>query len=136
MKSKLEIRELVDQHLDAALALLAARAEFFARHGAVVAAWRRRGRRRSGPYYRLAFRQGGRQQSVYLGREGPAVEQVRCALAALQRPAEQCRALERLRRRVSASLRLSRTRLDGQLRGLGLRLKGSEIRGYRSSALR
>jgi len=40
----------------------------FARQGSAAAAWRRRGTRTYGPYYRLNYREDGRQQSVYLGR--------------------------------------------------------------------
>jgi hypothetical protein len=47
-----------------------------------------------------------------------------------------CRALDRLRRHVSAALRLHKTRLDAQLRPFGLRLEGFEIRGWRTSPLR
>jgi hypothetical protein len=46
------------------LALLAARPEVFARQGSVVASWRRRGTRTYGPYYRLIYREGGRQRSI------------------------------------------------------------------------
>ncbi len=89
-----------------------------------------------GPYYRLAYREDGRQRSVYLGREGPLVDEVRRLLADLQRPLQQRRAINRLRRQVSAALTAQKRRVDALLRPLGLRLKGLEVRGWRTSLLR
>jgi hypothetical protein len=191
-----------------ALAILAARPDLFSRHGAIVATWRRRGARTYGPYYRLAYREAGRQKSIYLGRDqtapakhsrsrlpsvtsaktsrsrlpsrtsklspstrdslpppckgkpappgdspglranetptvpvdahtGPSlVQQVRQRLARLQEPLRRCRVLDRLRRRVSAALRLHKVALDRHLRPFGLHLKGFEVRGWRTSPLR
>ena len=81
-----EKREVVDQKVDRALGLIAARPGVFARQGAVVATWRPYRGRRLGPYWRLAYRDGGRQRSVHLGRNGPGVERVRQAFARVQRP--------------------------------------------------
>ncbi len=89
-----------------------------------------------GPYYRLAYREDGRQRSVYLGREGPLVDEVRRLLADLQRPLQQRRAINRLRRQVSAALTVQKRRVDALLRPLGLRLKGLEVRGWRTSLVR
>jgi hypothetical protein len=119
-----------------ALALLDARPDIFARRGSVVATSRRRGTRTYGPYYRLSYRDGGRQQSIYLGRASELVEQVRRKLDALQKPLRQRRAIYRLRRQVSAALRVQKTRLDARLRHFGLRLKGFEVRGWRTTPLR
>jgi hypothetical protein len=145
-----------------ALAIIAARPEVFRRQGAVVASWRRRGDKVYGPYYRLSWREDGRQRSVYLGREvelpengshpekgphpnplpkgpkgeGTTVEDIRRALAGLQRPLRERRAADRLRRMVVKSLRIQKIRLNFQLRPLGLRLRGFEVRGWRTSLLR
>jgi hypothetical protein len=135
----LERQALVDQQPHPALAILAARPGIFARQGSIVATWRRRGARTYGPYFRLAYRNAGRQTSIYLGREGQAneiVENVRQKLAALQQPLQHCRALDRLRRHVTAALRLQKLKLDAQLRPFGLRLQGFEVRGWRTSPLR
>ena len=133
----------------------------------MVATWRRRGPQTKafGPYYRLRYREDGRQRSVYLGRAeekgtGPIcakhraptkgrsgrsgkldlspslVEQVRRMLADLQQPRRQRRAINRLRRQVCAALRAQKGRLDTQLRRFGLRLQGFEVRGWRTSTLR
>jgi hypothetical protein len=128
-----------------ALAILAARPDLFSRQGSVVASWRRRGTRTYGPYYRLAYRDAGRQKSIYLGCEDAApaarpapslVQEVRRRLALLQTPRRRCRVLDRLRRHISAALRIQKIRLNIQLRPLGLHLKGFEVRGWRTAPLR
>jgi hypothetical protein len=108
----------------------------FARQGAVVASWRYYRGRKLGPYFRLAYRQYGRQQFVYLGREGALVQRVRAVLAHLHAPRRAARALAHARHLAMASLRTAKVRLDSGLRGWGLRLKGLEIRGWRTSLLR
>ena len=133
---KLETERIVDQQTHPALALIARRRELFARQGSIVAAWRRRGLRTYGPYYRLSYREGGRQRSVYLGREGALVAQLRQELADLQRPLRQYRAVARLERQVKTALRAEKGRLNRHLRLLGLRLQGFEVRGWRTSPTR
>jgi len=133
---KLETERLVDQQDHPALALIARRRELFARQGSIVAIWRRRGSRTYGPYYRLCYREGGRQRSVYLGREGALVAQVRQTLADLQRPWREHRAVTRLERQVKTALRAEKGRLNRHLRLLGLRLQGFEVRGWRTSPTR
>ena len=133
---KLETERIVDQQTHPALALIARRAELFARQGSIAAAWRRRGSRTYGPYYRLCYREDGRQRSVYLGREGTLVAQVRQTLADLQRPLRQRRAVARLQRQVKTSLRAEKGRLNRHLCRLGLRLQGFEVRGWRTSPTR
>ena len=126
----------VDQLPHAAIRLIGARPELFARQGAVVATWRRRDGRTFGPYYRLAYRQDVRQCSVYLGRAGQLVTQVRQLLAALQRPMRQQRLHARVCRRIRSALRLQKRRCAALLRPFGLRLKGFEVRGWRTSRFR
>jgi hypothetical protein len=111
------------------LNLIAARRGLFARQGSIVRTWRRRGTKTHGPYYRLAYRDGGRQRSIYLGRDGPLVAQARQALAALQNPLRQRRLANRLYRHCRATIRLNNARLDSMLRPMGLR--GLQIRGGR-----
>jgi hypothetical protein len=118
-----------------ALALIAARPELFARQGFVVVRWRRSRGQEFGPYYELFYRAAGRQRSIYLGRAGPLVEQVRQALAALQTPLIQARACRRVRRQVRAALRRHKTRLSLLLTAAGLRLQGYQVRGWRRSSL-
>ena len=144
---ELEMERPVDQHPHRAIRLIAARRDLFSRQGAVVATWRSRSRPdrlagsvthtgKCGPYYRLAYREDGRQRSVYLGREGPVVDEVRRLLADLQRPLQQRRLMNRLFRQARAAVRIHKTRVDAQLRPLGLRLQGFEVRGWQTSLLR
>ena len=120
----------------AALALIAARPDIFARQGYVAAGYRRRGGKTFGPYYSLRYRENGQQRSIYLGRQRERVEQVRRALAVVQRPWIQRRTPNRLTRSIRASLRVHKQRLDALLRPLGLHLKVFEVRGWRGSPIR
>ena len=124
----------VDQHR--ATDLISARPGLFARQGAVVATWRRRNGAVFGPYFRLSYRQDGRQCSVYLGRPGPVVDLVRQRLHALQAPLRRQRALSRIERESRSALRSQKTRLAVLLRPYGLRLHGLGVRGWRTSPLR
>ncbi len=130
----------VDQRLAARLEaiarqVLARRAEF-ARQGAVVATWRWRGGRRLGPYYRLAYREHGRQRSIYLGRSEGLAEKVRWLLADVQAPLRRHRAWLRTRARLAAQLRRQKARWREALRSWGLYTKGCAVRGWRRRPLR
>ena len=119
-----------------ALGLIAARGDLFSRQGHVAVTWRHRNGKTFGPYYRLSYREEGRQRSIYLGREGELVEHVRRALRLLQQPLAESRALGRLQRQIRASLRVERLRLATLLHPYGLWLKGFEVRGWRFCSLR
>jgi hypothetical protein len=129
----LENRENCPQRLHRALALIQASPGLFARHAAVAADWKRRGPRRLGPYYRLRYYDGRGRRSIYLGRPGPLVDQIRQALAAVQAPWKRQRAFACWRGEIVASLRGHKGVLDRRLRVLGLRLQGYEVRGWRTS---
>ena len=49
----------------------------FATQGTVTTTWRTYRGRRLGPYYRLTWREDGRQRAIYLGRQSPLVDEVR-----------------------------------------------------------
>lgn len=106
------------------------RPELFMRQGAVVAAWRTYRQRKLGPYFHLVFRDEGRQKSIYLGRPGPLVDEVRQLLAAVQGPLRRRRQFDRTRRQAMAAFRLSNLNLGRLLAPLGLRMKGLQIRGW------
>jgi hypothetical protein len=125
-----------DQHDHRALLLLASRPELFAKQGHVAAGYRTRNGRKLGPYYRLSYREDGRQHSIYLGRPGELVDRVRHRLGELQRHRVEFRALHAMERQVRASLRVAKRHLASLLRPYGLRMKGMEIRGWRFSPLR
>jgi hypothetical protein len=132
----MENRQLDDQLHHPALLLIAARPDLFCRQGSVAASYRRRNGKRFGPYYRLSYREEGRQRSIYLGPAGELVERVRQVLADRQRPVTQYRLFERLQKQIRSSLRIQRLRVGALLRPFGLRLKGAEVRGWRLSPVR
>ena len=98
--------------------------------------WRHRNGVTFGPYYRLTYRDDGRQCAIYLGREGPLVDRVRHLLQTNQNPLRQKRIFDRIEREARSALRANNARLAMLLRPLGLRLKGFEVRGWRISPLR
>jgi hypothetical protein len=108
---------------------IVARRPLFARQGAVVAGWRTYRGRRLGPYFRLAYREGGRQRSIYLGRCAELARRVGGLLARLQRPLRDRRLFARLKAQVRASLRLAKAELQRALAPWGIRLQGFEFRG-------
>ncbi len=115
-----ENREVVDQKSRRVLALIASKVELFTWQGAVVATWRWYRGRKLGPYWRLAYRESGRQCSIYLGRSGEGVERVRRVRARLQQPLRRHRTCRRLARAIRASLRAALAEFDRQLERLGL----------------
>jgi hypothetical protein len=133
---KLELPPPVDQLDDRnhpAIVLVDARPEFFARHGSISATWRRRGQKTFGPYYRLSYRDGPRQAAIYLGREGPLVALVRQRLDRLRAPYRKTRLFDQIERETRRALRANNARLKVLLAPYGLRLKGMEVRGWRTS---
>lgn len=135
-EKKLENRTIADQHIHPALACIADRPHLFSRQGSVAVSWRRRGARVYGPYYRLIYREESRQRSLYLGRVGALVEEVRQRLATMQAPRRARRLAEQRRRQAAAALRASKAHVNLGLRAWGLRLQGFEVRGWRKSPLR
>ena len=129
----MEKRDLVDQksaaRFERVRAELAAQPAVFAAQGAVVATWREYRGRRLGPYFQVAYRRGGRQRSIYLGRCEELARRVRELLARLQRPRRQRRTFARLKAQVRSSLRRWKVHLKKQLAAWGIRLKGFEFRG-------
>lgn len=126
--------EIQSQIVSEPLHLIAAQPELFATQGAVVPTWRRSDGRQRGPYYELVWREQRRRRHIYLGREGPKVDKVRRALQSLQRPLRQARALKWVRRQARASFQQHKVELRRRLAEVGLRLQGSEIRGWRTNA--
>jgi hypothetical protein len=126
----LEKSQVVDQRRQRVLAFLQAHAVPLSRQGTVVSSFRRRGGRKIGPYYRLAFRDGRVQRSLYLGDDMALVKEVRAALEALQRPRRARHALRRQKKAIRKALAQCRAELEGELARRGWWLKGSEIRGW------
>jgi hypothetical protein len=132
----MEIQQPVEQLDHPATTLIAACPKRFARQGSVSVTWRRRMGKTFGPYYRLSYREKGRQRAVYLGREGPVVQRVRQMLDALHAPLRQRGVWKRFEHTARLHLRAIRAQVTTLLRPLGLRLKGAEVRGWRTSPLR
>jgi hypothetical protein len=127
----LENRQFVDQRLRRVAEFIGRYEPELARQGAIVATWRCRGGRRTGPYYLLTIRDAsGRQRSVYLGADSPTVTAARAALTRLQAGLVQRRQFGRLKKQLRQGLRAARRELDQELSQVGLRRKGSEIRGW------
>jgi hypothetical protein len=101
------------------------------RQGAIVATWRRRSDRPVGPYFRLVCRDGdGRQRSVYLGVAGTVVNDAQAALARLQASRNERRVLNQLHQHAKSGLVTAKRQIDEELKALGLRRQGAEIRGW------
>lgn len=128
-----EIVENVTQketaHVEKILEALNARSGLLMRQGTVVAAWREYKGKRLGPYYRLVYRQGGRQKSIYLGPSAWVAKQVRAALAKLQTPLRETRRLQLVREMIRSSLRAHQSRAKSLFAYYGIHLKGFEYRG-------
>jgi hypothetical protein len=122
---------LAKPELHRAVALITAHPEVFLRQGAVAAKWRRTSTGKSGPYYVLRFRIAGHERAIYLGREGPAVEEVRRRLAMLHERTRSARAYEQWRREAMGVIRGQKDRVRSGLAAIGLGMKGFEIRGWR-----
>lgn len=127
----MEICDSVDQRWTKIERFFTERLAALARQGTVVAGYRRRGGLRLGPYFKLTCRIGGRQTSVYLGADGALVQGVRQRLDALRRERSERLQLARLRQELQRHAREARRHLDEQLRTVGLRRQGHEIRGWR-----
>jgi hypothetical protein len=105
--------------------------EIFARNGAVVPAYRTRGNRRYGPYFRVAYRIAGRQCSIYLGRCRQLADRARELLAKLQQPRDYRRMYEKAKRQRRATLRRVIRHWQQTMRAHGLDFRGCEVRGWR-----
>jgi hypothetical protein len=111
------------------------REAIMARQGTVVATWRTRQGRKVGPYYRLAWRENGRQKSLYLGCSAELAQAVRQMLADLQRPLRVDRAFLAARKQGWAALRAHKIVLARELARYALYLHGWEVRGWRHTTL-
>ena len=116
---------------DRAQTFILANPSLFAAQGSVVATWRVRAGKRFGPYFRLAYRRNGRQQSIYLGPSHLA-GRLRKFLAQIRRPHHRHQLYKRLQNQVRASLRTAKKQLAQQLATLSVTLKGYEFRGARA----
>ena len=119
-----------------AIHLITSRPDIFARQGSVRPRCRGAVARKRGPYYDLIWRQNGHRHVVYLGPEGPLVEEVRHILQTLQLPLRRHRAYVQLQRSIRSALQGHKAQLDRQLRKRGLFLNGYQVRGWRGAVPR
>ncbi len=130
--------QVVDQPVEARFASIseriAASREVLSRQGAVVASWRVRRGRRMGPYFRLAFREAGRQVSIYLGQCAELAEKVRLLVAELQAPARLDRVVRQATAAGKAALRACKARMKSVMASWGLYARGWNVFGWRKLA--
>jgi hypothetical protein len=133
---KVENRDSGAQKREAVMQWLADHGTALRRRGYVVQTWREYCGRRLGPYYRLRYREQGRERSVYLGRDAALAEDVHRRLRDMQAPRRAQREADRRYKAERAVLRRLKARWEGELRKIGLRLKGFEVRGPVRACLR
>jgi len=126
----LENRKVVDQKLSKVLGLLEAQPALFTKQGSVVETWRVYRGQKLGPYYRLAFRDGGRQSSIYLGTCKERANQIRAVLVSLQNSTILKNTVKRARAQVCSQLRQHKKDWEKLLQKHGLHLQGFEVRGW------
>ena len=128
----MENQTFVDQRRSRVRDFVEAHREQLARQGTIVCSYRWRIGRKVGPYYRLAYREGSQQRSLYLGNDMELVTEIRGMLQALQQPKQQQRAVQRHKVAIRSALAECREGLRRELAIRGLRLQGHEVRGWRS----
>lgn len=125
----------VDQKLvkrrDFLLAKIREAAPVLAATGSIVETWRTYQGRRLGPYYRLAYRESGRQKTIYVGKDAELVAAARSLLEELQVNERIRRTMERQQLAVRVGLRAAKAAWAQELQRSGLTLKGYEVRGWR-----
>jgi len=110
--------------------------QFVRAHGAALA---RQGsvqpsyRKGCGPYFRLVCREDGRQETCYIGHDPEKVEAVREMLTRLRRPRVLALLHRQIEQDIRRRLRRAKRQLAADLRTVGLRIKGYEVRGWRTA---
>lgn len=127
----MEKSDYVDQKTAAVRLLLTEQALIFSRQGSVQRSWRYYQGQKLGPFYRLVYREGGKQWSVYLGSDEKLADEVRHALQLMQAPLQRSREMDCHLALAKAALKEQKQALDHELQQRGLFRKGSEIRGWR-----
>jgi hypothetical protein len=130
-----KMSKTVDQKLvkrrDVLLAKIREAAPALAATGSIVETWRTHQGRRLGPYYRLAYRESGRQKTIYVGKDAELVAAARSLLEELHVNERIRRTMERQQLAVRAGLRAAKAAWAQELQKSGLTLKGYEVRGWR-----
>jgi len=129
MQNQTTVSQKAQERFEQVRAYLEAHRALFSTQGSVVATWRVWQGRKLGPYFRLAFREGRRQCSLYLGRCQWLAEQVRGLLGRIQEHVRWRRQSFRLQREARAALRKAKAQLKAIMAIYGVRMKGFEFRG-------
>ena len=130
MEKSASLDQKAARRLERVRAYVLAHKALFAAAGTVVSGWRTYRGRRLGPYFRVAFFDGARQRSLYLGASPELASEVRKLLDELQGPLRRRRAFQRLKHQLRAALRRQKSLLNEELNRRGLYLKGLEFRGW------
>ena len=131
-EEQLEKNDPVGQKRAELLGFVTGHMDIFGRQGSVHESWRRYQGKTLGPFFRLSFRQEGKQRSRYLGSDRAFALEVRKLLRDLQAPLRQQRDLDRQLGQVRQSVQARKRAFGRQLARQGLYWKGSEIRGWRT----
>jgi hypothetical protein len=129
--AKLENRKSVDQNRNDILRFLSDRPDIFARQGTVRESWRYYGGRRLGPYFKLSYRIGGKQQARYLGSSPEFAAEVRHKLVTMQAELRQQRRRNQELAPWYKAVSSCKQQWQLEVEKLGLRVQGYEVRGYR-----
>ncbi len=126
------VDQKVDRTYEAISRWILAHRELLSKQGTVVVSWRNYDGRRLGPFYRLAYRDGERQCSVYLGKSVELADQVRALLEECQAAVREQRAWQRIGEQARMGLKRHKDLWSQELAKVGLYLRGSEVRGWRA----
>jgi hypothetical protein len=124
----------VDQKSHDLLRFLAEHSDLFAVQGSVQESYRWYQGRQLGPFFRLSFRQAGKQRSRYLGRDPALAAQIESRLQELQAPLVTARQIERSLAEHRRQLKLAKVEFRRHVEAHQLRLQGNEVRGWRTRA--
>jgi Protein of unknown function (DUF1678) len=102
--------------------------EALARQGFLEGAYRFRGGRRLGPYFRLRWRRGTQQKTLYIGKDLNLAGQVQNALEELQRPGQLIHQVQRLLKAARRRIKKVKAALEPRLAEHGQHFHGYTAR--------
>lgn len=123
---------VVDQKRNDLIHFVAEHGALFAAQGSVQESYRLYQGRKLGPFFRLSFREAGKQRSLYIGRDRALAAEINGQLQKLQEPLARARQVDRWLAQCRRSLKLAKLEFRRRLQTHGLRLQGNEIRGWRA----
>jgi hypothetical protein len=124
----------VDQKRRELFRFLAEHSALLALQGSIQASYRVYRGRQLGPFFRLSFREAGKQRSRYIGGDRALAAEIGRHLQKLQAPLSGARQIERSLTEHRHQLKLAKAEFRRHLEVHGLRLQGNEIRGWRNVA--